>query len=182
MKSINSWCLWILVYFTVYHIFAFLLICYLLSVGELLLLACVILVGLFALQHCGTHRVAFLFAPIVILWLISIFAVGLYNTIHWNPAVVRALSPHYIVKFFRETGKDGWISLGGILLSITGMLNLEIVGELLHIHAIITSCCIAATIFMKPLYWSFILALQEQTRSYRNCEIWYWVLRACFLK
>ncbi|BBH09572.1 K+ uptake transporter 3 [Prunus dulcis] len=88
--------------------------------GELLLLACVILVGLFALQHCGTHRVAFLFAPIVIIWLISIFAIGLYNTIHWNPAIVRALSPHYIVKFFRETGKDGWISLGGILLSITG--------------------------------------------------------------
>ncbi|XP_021822984.1 potassium transporter 4 [Prunus avium] len=88
--------------------------------GELLLLACVILVGLFALQHCGTHRVAFLFAPIVIIWLISIFAIGLYNTIHWNPAIVRALSPYYIVKFFRETGKDGWISLGGILLSITG--------------------------------------------------------------
>ncbi|KAM1111669.1 hypothetical protein ACFX2I_044655 [Malus domestica] len=88
--------------------------------GELLLLACVILVGLFALQHCGTHRVAFLFAPIVIIWLISIFSVGLYNTIHWNPAVVRALSPHYIIKFFRETGKDGWISLGGVLLSITG--------------------------------------------------------------
>ncbi|PRQ54366.1 putative potassium transporter [Rosa chinensis] len=88
--------------------------------AELLLLACVILVGLFALQHCGTHRVAFLFAPIVIIWLISIFSIGLYNTIHWNPAIIRALSPYYIIKFFRETGKDGWISLGGILLSITG--------------------------------------------------------------
>ncbi|XP_015893899.2 potassium transporter 4 isoform X2 [Ziziphus jujuba] len=88
--------------------------------GELLLLACVILVGLFALQHCGTHRVAFLFAPIVLIWLISIFSIGLYNTIHWNPKIVYAFSPHYIIKFFRQTGKDGWISLGGILLSITG--------------------------------------------------------------
>ncbi|KAI3929487.1 hypothetical protein MKX01_025655 [Papaver californicum] len=85
-----------------------------------ILLACVILVGLFALQHCGTHRVAFLFAPIVVIWLISIFAIGLYNTIYWNPKIVFALSPHYIIKFFRETGKDGWIALGGILLSITG--------------------------------------------------------------
>lgn len=88
--------------------------------GELLLIACVILVGLFALQHFGTHRVAFMFAPVVIIWLVSIFSIGLYNTISWNPKVVRALSPHYIIKFFRETGKDGWISLGGILLSITG--------------------------------------------------------------
>ncbi|KAL5710552.1 Potassium transporter 4 [Ranunculus cassubicifolius] len=88
--------------------------------GEVLLLACIILVGLFALQHIGTHRVAFLFAPIVILWLITIFVIGLYNTIHWNPKILTALSPYYIIKFFRETGKDGWISLGGILLAITG--------------------------------------------------------------
>ncbi|KAI3878721.1 hypothetical protein MKX03_007183 [Papaver bracteatum] len=85
-----------------------------------ILLACIILVGLFALQHCGTHRVAFMFAPIVVIWLISIFGIGLYNTIYWNPKIVFALSPHYIIKFFRETGKDGWIALGGILLSITG--------------------------------------------------------------
>ncbi|XP_021297835.1 potassium transporter 4 [Herrania umbratica] len=88
--------------------------------GEVLLLACVILVGLFALQHFGTHRVAFMFAPIVIIWLVSIFSIGLYNIIHWNPKIICAISPYYIIKFFRETGKDGWISLGGILLSITG--------------------------------------------------------------
>ncbi|XWS32570.1 hypothetical protein CRYUN_Cryun22dG0000800 [Craigia yunnanensis] len=88
--------------------------------GELVLLACVILVGLFALQHFGTHRVAFMFAPVVIIWLVSIFSIGLYNIIRWNPKIVRAVSPYYIIKFFRETGKNGWISLGGILLSITG--------------------------------------------------------------
>ncbi|KAL7161817.1 hypothetical protein ACSBR2_042313 [Camellia fascicularis] len=88
--------------------------------GEVLLLACVILVSLFALQHYGIHRVAFMFAPIVIIWLISIFAVGLYNTIYWNLKIVYAISPHYIIKFVSDTGKDGWISLGGILLSITG--------------------------------------------------------------
>ncbi|KAG6750003.1 hypothetical protein POTOM_047081 [Populus tomentosa] len=91
-----------------------------LTKGELVLLACVILVGLFALQHCGTHKVAFMFAPIVIIWLVSILCIGLYNIIHWNPKIVHALSPHYIIKFFSQTGKDGWISLGGVLLSITG--------------------------------------------------------------
>ncbi|KAK6161606.1 hypothetical protein DH2020_004987 [Rehmannia glutinosa] len=88
--------------------------------GGVRLLSCIILVGLFALQHCGTHRVGFMFAPVVIVWLISIFAIGLYNTIQWNPKIVYALSPHYIIKFFGQTGKDGWISLGGVLLSITG--------------------------------------------------------------
>ncbi|KFK37662.1 hypothetical protein AALP_AA3G012100 [Arabis alpina] len=91
-----------------------------LSDGELLLLACVILVGLFALQHCGTHRVAFMFAPIVVIWLISILFIGLYNIIHWNPKIIHAISPLYIIKFFRVTGHDGWISLGGVLLSVTG--------------------------------------------------------------
>uniref|UniRef100_A0A1J3D9H6 Potassium transporter n=1 Tax=Noccaea caerulescens TaxID=107243 RepID=A0A1J3D9H6_NOCCA len=88
--------------------------------GQLLLLACVILVGLFALQHSGTHRVAFMFAPIVIIWLISLLFIGVYNIIHWNPRIIHAISPLYIIKFFRVTGKDGWISLGGLLLSVTG--------------------------------------------------------------
>lgn len=96
------------------------------TVGTLLLIACAILVGLFALQHCGTHKVAFMFAPIVIIWLLSIFSIGLYNIIHWNPNIIRAISPHYVLKFFRVTGKDGWLSLGGILLAITGMWNLEL--------------------------------------------------------
>lgn len=91
-----------------------------LNQSEVLLLVCVILVGLFALQHCGTNKVAFLFAPVVVLWLMSILAIGLYNVIYWNPKIVTALSPHYIIKFFRETGKDGWVSLGGVLLAITG--------------------------------------------------------------
>ncbi|XP_073281237.1 potassium transporter 4-like [Primulina huaijiensis] len=88
--------------------------------GVILFISCIVLVGLFALQHCGTHKVGFLFAPIVILWLISIFAIGLYNTIHWNPKIVLALSPHYIVRFFGQTGRDGFMALGGVLLAITG--------------------------------------------------------------
>ncbi|RZC73021.1 hypothetical protein C5167_048504 [Papaver somniferum] len=72
------------------------------------------------LQRFGTHWVTFLFAPIVIIWLISIFSIGLYNTVYWNPRIVVAMSPHYIIRFFRETGRDGWIALAGILLSITG--------------------------------------------------------------
>ncbi|KAM3286667.1 potassium transporter 8 [Capsicum chacoense] len=82
--------------------------------------ACVILVFLFFLQHYGTHRLGFLFAPIVITWLLCISAIGVYNIIHWNPHVYQALSPYYMYKFLKKTQKGGWMSLGGILLCITG--------------------------------------------------------------
>ncbi|XP_062178586.1 potassium transporter 10-like [Phragmites australis] len=82
--------------------------------------ACIILVCLFALQHYGTHRVGFIFAPIVIAWLLCISMIGLYNIIHWEPTVYRALSPYYMYKFLRKTQRGGWMSLGGILLCVTG--------------------------------------------------------------
>lgn len=34
----------------------------------------------------------------------------------------QALSPSYMIKFLKKTGKGGWMSLGGILLCITGKL------------------------------------------------------------
>ncbi|KAF5736511.1 potassium transporter 2-like isoform X1 [Tripterygium wilfordii] len=83
-------------------------------------ITCFIIVCLFALQHYGTHRVGFLFAPIVVIWLLCISALGLYNIIHWNPHVYQALSPYYMFKFLKKTRKGGWMSLGGILLCITG--------------------------------------------------------------
>ncbi|KAM0950775.1 putative potassium transporter [Dioscorea sansibarensis] len=86
----------------------------------IVLIACMILVGLFSLQHYGTHRVGFLFAPILIAWLCCVSGVGIYNIFKWNPSVCRATSPYYIYNFFKETGKDGWSSLGGIILCITG--------------------------------------------------------------
>uniref|UniRef100_A0A5B7A3V4 Potassium transporter n=1 Tax=Davidia involucrata TaxID=16924 RepID=A0A5B7A3V4_DAVIN len=83
-------------------------------------ITCFILVCLFALQHYGTHRVGFFFAPVVLTWLLCISALGLYNIFHWNPRVYEALSPYYMFKFLKKTRKGGWMSLGGILLCITG--------------------------------------------------------------
>jgi hypothetical protein len=84
--------------------------------------ACFILICLFALQHYGTHRLGFLFAPIVITWLLCISMIGVYNIIHWEPTVYRALSPYYMYKFLRKTQRGGWMSLGGILLCVTGIV------------------------------------------------------------
>ncbi|GAV66588.1 K_trans domain-containing protein [Cephalotus follicularis] len=85
------------------------------------IISCVILVGLFSLQHYGTNRVAFLFAPIVTAWLLCISSIGTYNIFRWNPHVFCALSPIYMLKFLKSTGIEGWVSLGGVVLSITGV-------------------------------------------------------------
>ncbi|KAK9119658.1 hypothetical protein Scep_017751 [Stephania cephalantha] len=82
--------------------------------------ACIVLLCLFALQHYGTHRVGFLFAPIIMTWLLCISAIGVYNIFHWNPHVYQALSPYYMYTFLKKTQRGGWMSLGGILLCITG--------------------------------------------------------------
>lgn len=81
---------------------------------------CIILIVLFCLQHYGTHRIGFLFAPVVILWLLCISSIGLYNIFHWNPHVYQALSPYYMYKFLKKTQRGGYKALGGILLCITG--------------------------------------------------------------
>ncbi|XP_021776518.1 potassium transporter 1-like isoform X2 [Chenopodium quinoa] len=84
-------------------------------------ISCIILIVLFSLQHHGTHRVSFMFAPIVTAWLLCISSIGVYNIVRWNPSVVNALSPVYMFKLLRNTGMAGWMSLGGVVLSITGV-------------------------------------------------------------
>lgn len=99
-----------------------------LDIADIVLpIACIILVGLFALQHYGTQRIGFLFAPIVILWLLCMSMIGIYNIIYWNPRVYQAISPYYMYRFLKKTQKKGWMSLGGILLCMTGMV--------VHIHS-----------------------------------------------
>lgn len=84
--------------------------------------AVVILVGLFSMQHYGTDRVSWLFAPIVLLWFLVIGGIGIFNIWKYDSSVLKAFSPVYIFRYFKRGGKEGWTSLGGIMLSITGNL------------------------------------------------------------
>lgn len=118
-------------------------------------IACIILVFLFYLQHYGTHRIGFLFAPVVITWLFCISAIGLYNIFHWNPHVYQALSPYYMYKFLKKTQKGGWMSLGGILLCITG--NILLVDSTCSVTI---SCCAC---FLIPTY-TFIFRFRGHVR------------------
>ncbi|XP_018484345.1 potassium transporter 9-like isoform X2 [Raphanus sativus] len=84
------------------------------------LVSVILLIGLFSMQHYGTDKVGWLFAPIVFIWFLFIGATGIYNICKHDTSVLKAFSPTYVYLYFKRRGRDGWISLGGILLSITG--------------------------------------------------------------
>ncbi|XP_061349758.1 potassium transporter 5-like [Gastrolobium bilobum] len=79
-----------------------------------------ILICLFMVQRFGTHKVGYTFAPILSVWFIFIGGIGVYNFIKYDPTVIKALNPKYIVDYFIRNKKDAWISLGGIVLCTTG--------------------------------------------------------------
>ncbi|KAJ4870196.1 Potassium transporter 10 [Raphanus sativus] len=89
--------------------------------GVVVVVAVVILVSLFSVQHYGTDRVGWLFAPVVFLWFLFIASIGMYNVWKHDPSVLKAFSPVYIYRYFKRGGQDRWTSLGGIMLSITGI-------------------------------------------------------------
>ncbi|XWS37546.1 hypothetical protein CRYUN_Cryun19dG0052700 [Craigia yunnanensis] len=82
--------------------------------------ACAILVCLFTLQHYGSHRIGFIFAPIVILWLLLIGGVGIYNICHCDPHIISAISPTYMYKFVKNISFNSWRALGSVILCVAG--------------------------------------------------------------
>ncbi|XP_071909209.1 potassium transporter 5 isoform X2 [Coffea arabica] len=79
-----------------------------------------ILVFLFMFQRMGTDKVGYAFAPIIFVWFIFIAGIGIYNFIKYDPLVIKALNPKYILDYFRRNHKNAWISLGGVVLCTTG--------------------------------------------------------------
>jgi KUP system potassium uptake protein len=79
----------------------------------------VVLLLLFSIQRRGVAGVGKLFGPITLVWFLAIGAAGTAQ-IARNPAVLQALSPEWAVAFFVHHGVKAWLSLGAIVLAITG--------------------------------------------------------------
>lgn len=82
---------------------------------------CAILILLFFLQPLGLHRIAYTFAPIVLIWLMFNAVFGIYNLARYDAAVLKAFNPGYAFEYLIRNGEHGWRSLGGILLAFTGV-------------------------------------------------------------
>ncbi|XP_065617672.1 potassium transporter 19-like [Quercus suber] len=79
---------------------------------------------LFMLQRFGTDKVGYTSAPIICIWFISIAGIGIYNFFKFDPTVLKAFNPKYIIEYFQRNKKEAWISLGGIVFAITGTVAL----------------------------------------------------------
>ena len=82
-------------------------------------LSALIIVGLFAFQNRGTGKVGAVFAPIMIVWFLTLAVLGVWHVVQ-NPGVLRALSPYYAIDFFVHARWTAFFALGSVILAITG--------------------------------------------------------------
>ena len=79
----------------------------------------VIIVLLFAFQNRGTGKVGAVFAPVMVVWFLTLAALGIWHVAK-HPTVLRALSPFYAIEFFVHQGWTAFFALGTVILAITG--------------------------------------------------------------
>jgi KUP system potassium uptake protein len=81
--------------------------------------AVTIMVALFAIQKHGTASVGRLFGPITCLWFLVLAVLGVMH-IAQNPSVLAALSPLYAFHFVFAHPLATFLSLGAVVLAVTG--------------------------------------------------------------
>ncbi|HLY05762.1 MAG TPA: potassium transporter Kup [Rhizomicrobium sp.] len=78
-----------------------------------------ILIALFAYQRHGTARIGRLFGPIMAVWFAVLACMGLHAIIE-TPLIVAALNPYHAVAFFVAKPALAFLSLGSVVLAVTG--------------------------------------------------------------
>jgi KUP system potassium uptake protein len=82
-------------------------------------LTIVILIGLFSIQRHGTASVGRFFGPVVCLWFSVLAFLGALE-IGSDPAVLLALNPAYAFSFLKDNPLPAFLSLGAVVLAVTG--------------------------------------------------------------
>jgi KUP system potassium uptake protein len=80
----------------------------------------VILIMLFAVQQNGTDLLARFFGPVTCVWFVAIGLTGVLQ-IWENPHILAAMNPFYAVDFFFDHPLMSFITLGTIVLAVTGV-------------------------------------------------------------
>jgi KUP system potassium uptake protein len=82
-------------------------------------LTCLILVALFWAQKGGTSRIAAVFAPLMLVWFVTLALAGL-PWLARAPEILGAINPLHAVRFFAEHRGHGFLVLGSVVLCVTG--------------------------------------------------------------
>jgi len=75
---------------------------------------------LFMIQKHGTGSVGKLFAPVMLIWFLTLAVLGLRSIVAY-PDVLRALNPQWALHFFIKFKQLSFFALGAVVLSITGV-------------------------------------------------------------
>ncbi|WP_309639543.1 potassium transporter Kup [Methylibium sp.] len=82
-------------------------------------LTLVVLTLLFAAQRFGTGGIGKFFGPVTVVWFAVLTVLGVIH-IADNPSVLFALSPHHALRFMWQQPLVAFISLGAVVLCVTG--------------------------------------------------------------
>lgn len=86
---------------------------------EVLVIALIITIMLFALQKFGTGKIGLTFGPIMTIYFLSISLIGLYYITN-NPSVLMAFNPLEAINFILNHPVASFLALSGIILAVTG--------------------------------------------------------------
>ena len=78
-----------------------------------------VLTALFALQRFGTGGIGRFFGPVTLVWFVVLIALGAPQ-VAANPSVLAALNPAHALAFIAEEPLVAFISLGAVVLTVTG--------------------------------------------------------------
>jgi len=81
--------------------------------------ALVILIGVFVLQQVGSGRIGVVYGPVMLVWF-GVLAAGGIGSLAQDPGVLAALSPTWAVSFLAQDPLTGFLTLGAVVLVVTG--------------------------------------------------------------
>jgi len=82
-------------------------------------IALVVLFALFVMQRHGTGSVGRIFGPVMLAWFAVLAVLGVMG-ISLHPEILGAIDPRWAVRFIADRPLLGWLSLGAVVLAITG--------------------------------------------------------------
>ncbi|MGC8941834.1 MAG: KUP/HAK/KT family potassium transporter [Sulfurihydrogenibium sp.] len=85
----------------------------------ILAIAIIITLVLFSVQKFGTGKIGIAFGPIMSIYFLSIFLIGLYYILQ-NPTVLKAFSPFEAISFIQNHPIVAFLALSEVILAATG--------------------------------------------------------------
>ena len=82
-------------------------------------MACIILAGLFWVQHKGTKSIGGIFGPVMFVWFVGLGLLGVWHLLKF-PLVLKALNPAYGFALLHHPPAQVATLLGSIVLAVTG--------------------------------------------------------------